>query len=125
MNKKILVVDDSPSIRRIVAAVLTEEGYDVFEAGDGIEALKLLQEMTGSESELGLIFADVNMPNMGGIEMIRKIKQTSFRYVPILVLTTESSVSKKMEGKEAGAAGWLVKPFTEEQLKNVVSRFLL
>ena len=71
-----------------------------------------------------MIITDVNMPEMDGITFIRKVKETQFKYLPILVMTTESQDDKKQEGKDAGAAGWLVKPFKPEQLTEVVSRFV-
>jgi len=124
MGKKVLIVDDSSTLRASVEFTLKEQGYEVLQAEDGGKGLELLKGMEGKEDELGMIIADINMPNMDGISMIRKVKETSFKFIPILILTTESQESKKMEGKEAGASGWLVKPFKPEQLTAVVSKFL-
>lgn len=122
--KKILIVDDSAALRTSVEFTLSEQGYDVLQAEDGSKGLAVLAGMAGKESELGMIISDINMPNMDGISFIKEVKKTAFKFIPILVLTTESQDSKKMEGKEAGASGWLVKPFKPEQLTAVVSKFL-
>ena len=124
MKKKVLIVDDSATLRASVEFTLSELGYEVIQAGDGIEGLEALKSLEGDESGLGMIFTDVNMPNMDGITFVKEVKKTSFRFVPILVLTTESQESMKKSGKEAGASGWLVKPFKPEQLVSVVSKFL-
>ncbi len=124
MAKKILIVDDSSTLRASVEFTLSEHGYEVLQAGDGVEGLEVLKGFEGKESEIGMIIADINMPNMDGITFIKEVKKTAFKFIPILVLTTESQESKKMEGKEAGASGWLVKPFKPEQLVAVVSKFV-
>ena len=120
----VLVVDDSATLRTSVEFTLTEAGYRVMGAADGAAGLELLRSYEGREDEIGMILTDINMPNMDGITFIKEVKKTSFRYTPILVLTTESQESKKLEGKEAGASGWLVKPFESEQLLSVVGRFV-
>lgn len=124
MGKKILIVDDSTTLRASVEFTLSEQGHEVLQAEDGDKGLEMLKGMEGNEDELDMIIADINMPNMDGITMIKEVKKTPFKFIPILVLTTESQESKKMEGKEAGASGWLVKPFKPEQLAAVVSKFL-
>lgn len=124
MAKKILIVDDSSTLRASVDFTLSEQGHEVVQAGDGVEGLEVLKGFEGKESEIGMIITDINMPNMDGITFVKEVKKTSFKFIPILVLTTESQESKKMEGKEAGASGWLVKPFKPEQLVAVVSKFL-
>lgn len=124
MGKKILIVDDSTTLRASVEFTLSEQGHEVLQAEDGDKGLEMLKGMEGKEDELDMIIADINMPNMDGITMIKEVKKTPFKFIPILVLTTESQESKKMEGKEAGASGWLVKPFKPEQLAAVVSKFL-
>jgi two-component system chemotaxis response regulator CheY len=124
MKNTILIVDDSATLRASVEFTLSEQGYEVLQAEDGKGGLEVLRGMAGKENELGMIITDINMPNMDGIGLIKEVKKTPFKYVPILVLTTESQDSKKMEGKEAGASGWLVKPFKPEQLSSVVSKFL-
>lgn len=122
MAKKILVVDDSTSIRTAAAFTLEAAGYEVVQAADGKEALEALKGI--QKQDLGMVITDINMPNMDGITLIKEIKQTDYKFAPILVLTTESQESKKKEGQQAGAAGWLVKPFQAEQLVGVVKKFL-
>jgi two-component system chemotaxis response regulator CheY len=123
-GKVIFIVDDSSTLRASVEFTLTEAGYTVVQAEDGAAALAALKKFDGKESEVGMIITDINMPAMDGITFIKEVKKTAFKFVPVLVLTTESQESKKMEGKEAGASGWLVKPFKPEQLTGVVSKFL-
>jgi two-component system chemotaxis response regulator CheY len=123
-GKVVLIVDDSSTLRASVDFTLVEAGYQVVQAEDGAAALSVLKGYEGKESELGMIITDINMPNMDGISFIKEVKKTAFKFVPILILTTESQDSRKMEGKEAGASGWLVKPFKPEQLTGVVSKFL-
>lgn len=120
MAKKILTVDDSASIRQMVSFTLKQAGYDVVEAIDGVQGL------SKAKSEAPhLIITDLNMPNMNGIDMIRGIRQVSeHKFTPILMLTTESDTSKKMEGKDAGATGWIVKPFNPEQLIKVIQKVM-
>jgi two-component system chemotaxis response regulator CheY len=123
-GKVILIVDDSSTLRASVEFTLSEAGYTVLQAEDGNTGLTVLKGYEGRESELGMIITDINMPNMDGISFIKEVKKTAFKFVPILVLTTESQDSRKMEGKDAGASGWLVKPFKPEQLTGVVAKFL-
>ncbi len=121
MERKILIVDDSRTVRASAEYVLTKAGYSVLLACTGVEALEILQSSDIS-GKIGMIISDINMPEMDGITLIREVRKLSFyKFVPILVLTTESQEDKKMEGKQAGASGWLVKPFTQEQL---VARFI-
>lgn len=120
MAKKILTVDDSASIRQMVTFTLKQAGYDVVEAADGVQGLSKAKLETPN-----LIITDLNMPNMNGIEMIRNIRQeVSHKFTPILMLTTESDETKKVEGKQAGATGWIVKPFNPEQLIKVIEKVL-
>jgi two-component system, chemotaxis family, chemotaxis protein CheY len=119
MPKKILVVDDSAAIRQSISFILSQEGYETVEATDGLEALNML----GSVGALDLIITDVNMPNLDGIGFIKKARELEkFKFTPILVLTTESQGSKMNEGKEAGATGWIVKPFNSEKLLGIVKK---
>lgn len=107
MGKSIITVDDSATIRKMVSFTLKGAGYDVLEAGDGLEAYNLLQGRP-----VHLVIADINMPNMDGIELTRRLRGlASFARTPILLLTTESAPGKKAEGRSAGATGWIVKPF--------------
>lgn len=119
MAKKVLVVDDSAAIRQSITYVLQQGGYDVVEAKDGMDGLTVLQGMDATD----LIITDVNMPNLDGIAFIRKVREIAkFKFTPIIVLTTESQGSKMNEGKEAGATGWIVKPFSAEKLLGVVKK---
>lgn len=120
MSKTILTVDDSASVRQMVAFTLKEAGYDVIEACDGKDALSKI-----NGKNLNLIITDLNMPNMDGIELIKNIRTDSpFKFVPIIMLTTESQAEKKAEGKNAGATGWIVKPFKPEQLVAVTKKVI-
>jgi two-component system chemotaxis response regulator CheY len=115
-----LAVDDSASVRQVERFVLSGAGYDVMEAKDGQEALNLLK--TGPAH---LILTDLNMPNLDGIGLIQAVrKHPTLRTTPIIMVTTESADGKKAEGKAAGATGWIVKPFTPEQLLAVVKKVL-
>ncbi|WP_045215236.1 response regulator [Desulfonatronovibrio magnus] len=119
MAKKIMTVDDSASVRQMVAFTLKDAGYDVVEAVDGQDALGKLS------SPVDMIITDLNMPNMDGLELIRQARgQSQFKFIPIIMLTTESQAEKKQEGKQAGATGWIVKPFKPEQLLAVVKKVL-
>lgn len=117
---KILAVDDSVSMRGMVAFTLRGAGHEVAEAENGQLALEVARG-----SSFDLVLADVNMPVMDGIAMVRELRaMDGYKGVPILMLTTESHTEKKMEGKAAGATGWLVKPFDPEQLLATVKRVL-
>jgi len=119
MGKKILVIDDSAAIRQSISYILNQEGYETTEASDGLEGL---QKLDGVD-HLDCIITDVNMPNMDGITFIRKARENAkFKFVPILVLTTESQGAKMNEGKDAGATGWIVKPFSADKLLAVVKK---
>lgn len=119
MAKKVLVVDDSTAIRQSITYVLQQGGYEVVEAKDGLDGLTTLQSMDPPD----LVITDVNMPNMDGISFIRKVREDAkYKFLPIIVLTTESQGSKMNEGKEAGATGWIVKPFSAEKLLGVVKK---
>jgi two-component system chemotaxis response regulator CheY len=116
----ILAVDDSPSMRDMVRIALTGAGFDVTQATDGEEALALARSQA-----FDLILSDVNMPNMDGIELIRALRaESAYRHTPILMLTTDGSAERKREGKEAGATGWIVKPFDPAQLIATMLRVL-
>lgn len=118
--QSVLVVDDSPSIRTLVDHVLASAGFNVVLAEDGVEALNYAQENT-----VDLVLTDINMPNLDGIGLIKALRALqNYKYVPLLVLTTESGTDKKMEGKSAGATGWIVKPFDPEQLVAIVKKVL-
>ncbi|MEE8056577.1 MAG: response regulator [Pseudomonadales bacterium] len=117
---QILVVDDSASMRNMVTATLQSAGHDVKDAGDGQAALDIAK--TG---RFDAVVTDLNMPVMDGIELVKNLRTlTSYKYTPILMLTTESAGDKKSLGKTAGATGWLVKPFNPEKLLATIDRVL-
>lgn len=119
MGKTILAVDDSASVRQMVSFTLEAEGHDVILAADGNDALAKLV------GPVHLVITDLNMPGMDGIQLISRIRASaSHKYVPILMLTTESHAAKKQDAKAAGATGWITKPFRPEQLRAVVERVL-
>jgi len=116
----ILAVDDSSSMRQMVAFTLKGAGYQVVEAADGQEALN-----KAKSQKFDLIITDVNMPIMDGITFIRNLRgEANYKFTPMLMLTTESSADKKAAGKAAGATGWIVKPFNPDQLLNTVKKVL-
>lgn len=116
----ILAVDDSASMRQMVAFTLKGAGHTVIEAADGQKALQAARTQN-----FNLVISDVNMPVMDGIALIRELRALpSYKFTPILMLTTESGSDKKMEGKSAGATGWIVKPFNPDQLISTVKRVL-
>jgi len=120
MSKRILTVDDSGSIRQMVGFVLKEAGYDVVSAVDGQDAVEKMKE-----SPVEMMITDLNMPNMDGIELIRWTRANpDHKFIPVIMLTTESQMDKKQLGKEAGATGWIVKPFNPDQLLSVVRRVM-
>ena len=120
--KTIFVTDDSPTARASISYVLKEKGYNVILAEDGVDALNKIKETTDS---IDLFLCDVNMPKMDGITLVGEIRRLQkCKFTPILMLTTESQESKKMEAKNAGASGWIVKPFEPEQLVSLVGRFV-
>jgi len=120
MAKTIMTVDDSNSVRQMVAFTLKQEGYDVIEAVDGLDALKKIQS-----AKVDLLITDLNMPNCDGLTLIKEVRaMANFKFLPILFLTTESSDEKKAQAKSSGATGWIVKPFKPEQLVSVVKKVL-
>lgn len=120
MAKTIMTVDDSASVRQMVCFTLKSAGYDVVEAVDGRDALS-----KSDNGSVNMVITDLNMPNLGGIDLIRELrKKPAYKFVPIIMLTTESQDEKKQEGKSAGATGWIVKPFKPEQLVAVVKKVL-
>lgn len=120
MAKIILAVDDSTSIRQMVAFTLKSAGYTVIEAVDGQDGLDKAKAQT-----VDLILTDQNMPRMDGLTLIRTLRTLpQFISTPILMLTTESSDDVKMQGKSAGATGWIVKPFDPHKLLEVIKKVL-
>jgi two-component system chemotaxis response regulator CheY len=119
MSKVILAVDDSASLRQMVNFTLSEAGYTVIEAVDGQDALAKLTDA------VNLVITDLNMPNLDGIQLIRSLRANpACKGLPIIMLTTESCETRKQEGKAAGATGWIVKPFTRQQMLAVVKKVL-
>ena len=116
--KRIMTIDDSPSLRQMVALTLESAGYEVIEARDGKDALA-----KADGREFHLFLTDLNMPGMDGIELTKKLRAiTTYKFVPIVLLTTESQTEKKMQGKAAGATGWIVKPFQPQDLLATVKK---
>ncbi len=116
----ILAVDDSPTLRQMISMTLRNAGHAVIEAKDGQEGLHCAQQQT-----VDLVLTDVNMPIMNGISLVKELRHLdSYRFTPILILTTESSAEMKQQGKAAGATGWLVKPFNPEKLLATIKRVL-
>lgn len=119
MSKTILIVDDSATMLMSVKATLEMSGFRVETAGDGVQALTKLK--AGVKPDL--IITDINMPNMGGLELIKHVRALpGFRFTPILTLTTESQAAKRDEGKKLGATGWLVKPIAGADLVKVIKQ---
>ncbi|MBU2753227.1 response regulator [Acidithiobacillus sp. CV18-2] len=122
MAKTILIVDDSASLRQVVRIALEGAGYEVLEAGDGVQGLAQLQ----AAPRVHLIISDVNMPNMDGITFLKNIKQLpNYKFTPVIMLTTESGDEMKQEGRAAGAKAWVVKPFQPQQLLAAVAKLVL
>jgi two-component system chemotaxis response regulator CheY len=116
----IMAVDDSASMRRMVAFTLKGAGHEVIEAEDGAAALAAARG-----KKVDLVVTDVNMPNMDGITLVRELRALpAYRFTPILVLTTESTDAGKQEGRAAGATGWIVKPFSPDQLIATIRKLL-
>jgi two-component system, chemotaxis family, chemotaxis protein CheY len=117
---RILAVDDSPSMLRMVTLTLASAGHSVAQATDGREALAAARV-----EAFDVVVTDVNMPNMDGIELVHELRGLpAYRHVPLLILTTEATADRKQQGKNAGATGWLVKPFNPERLLAVVEKVL-
>jgi two-component system chemotaxis response regulator CheY len=118
MKKLVLTVDDSKTIREMVSFTLKNADFDVVEACDGEEGLKILENKTPD-----LIISDVNMPKLDGFSFVKALRcLPKFKHVPVLMLTTEQTDEKKAEGRAAGATGWIVKPFDPEKLIQVVNK---
>jgi len=121
MAKTILIVDDSISLRQVVSIALSNAGYEVIEACDGQDALA---KLTGQK--IHLMISDVNMPNMDGLSFLKAVRQhPTYKFTPVIMLTTEAGEERKKEGQAAGARAWVVKPFRPEQLLVAVSKLIL
>jgi two-component system chemotaxis response regulator CheY len=120
MAKKILLVDDSASVRTVAGIALREAGYDVLEAGDGKQGLAKL-----NGERVHLIISDVNMPVMDGITFLKEIKSNpNYKFTPVIMLTTEAGDDKKQQGREAGAKAWIIKPFQPKALLDAVAKLV-
>lgn len=120
MSKTIMTVDDAATMRKMVRFTLKSTGHEILEASDGMQAFNALKQR-----KVDLVITDVNMPNMDGIELTKRLRTLpNFSRTPIILLTTESDANKKSQGKAAGATGWIVKPFNQEQLLSIVSKVL-
>jgi len=116
----ILLVDDSASMREMVSFTLIDAGHEVTEAEDGVEALQFAKGQS-----VDLVITDVNMPNMDGITLTGELRKvTEYKFTPILILSTETGSDKKKQGKDAGATGWIEKPFDPDSLLTTVNRVL-
>ena len=120
MNKSILVVDDTRSMRKMVAGVLAGAGYEVSEAGDGVEALQLAQTR-----HFDLVVTDHNMPRMDGVTLVREMRQLpQYDAVALIVLSTEVDPVLKQKGRDAGATAWMAKPFDPQRMLDIVGKFI-
>ncbi len=121
MSKTVLVVDDSASMRQVVAGTLESAGFTTMQAVDGVDALAKLDQQ-----RVNLIISDVNMPNMDGISLLREVKKRAdTKFTPVIMLTTETVADKKEEGRQAGAKAWIVKPFQPDQIVAAVHKLLM
>jgi len=120
MAKTFLIVDDSAAMRQLIAFTIKDAGHEVLLAENGRDALEKLK---GAKADM--VITDLNMPEMDGIMLIKELRgMAQYKFIPILMLTTESQVAKREEGKTAGASGWIVKPFSAEKLLGVVRKFV-
>ncbi len=121
MAKRILVVDDSSSVRTVARMALREHGYDVVEASNGQEGLQMLEG-----ERVHLVISDVNMPTMDGITFLKEIKRhPNYKFTPVIMLTTEAGEDKKQEGRAAGAKAWITKPFQPQLLVDAVAKLVM
>lgn len=119
MAKKILVVDDSMTVRQQVGAVLTQAGFEVVEAQDGVEGADAI----AADKDIAMVVCDVNMPRMNGLDMVAKVKGDAANAdLPIIMLTTEGNPALIQQAKSAGAKGWILKPFKADQLLATVNK---
>jgi two-component system chemotaxis response regulator CheY len=120
MARKALIVDDSVCMRRMVSDTVEQMGFTTLQAGNGQQALEVL-----ADQPIDLVITDLNMPEMDGLQLIRCLReQSTYQYIPILMLTTESQDAVKQRGRAAGATGWIVKPFNPERLQQLIARLV-
>jgi len=118
---RILSVDDSKPIRDLISYILTQHNHEVITASDGLEAMQVARD----NDPVDLALIDVNMPNMNGVSLVSKLRRLDdYKYIPIIMVTTETDSYRKQKAKSVGATGWLAKPFTEERLLNVVDKVI-
>jgi two-component system chemotaxis response regulator CheY len=117
MSKTILVVEDSISFRQVVRGTLEKAGYTVIEAGDGRDACAVLDGR-----KIDMIVSDINMPHMDGLAFVKHVKATEYKFVPILMLTTEGQKETKEMGRSLGVRAWIVKPFQPNVLLDAVNK---
>jgi two-component system chemotaxis response regulator CheY len=121
MRKQVMVVDDSRTVRQIVGAVLVKAGYEVVEAVDGVDGASQVEQ----RPELAMVICDINMPRMNGLEMLEAVKSEGKNAtLPVIMLTTEGKPQLIARAKEAGAKGWIVKPFKPEMLLATVKKLV-
>lgn len=119
MNKRIMIVDDSSSFRQLMRITLKDAGYEVIEAINGTDALDKLKD------GIDMVITDLNMPYLDGIELIKELRKIpAFKFTPVIMLTTVSQNSRKVEGRQAGATAWINKPFKPEQLLIIIKRII-
>jgi two-component system chemotaxis response regulator CheY len=119
--KKVLIVDDSPTIRQQIGRALIEAGFEVIEATDGFDGI----EKIAADKGIGIVILDINMPRMNGLEMLEKVKQhADSGHLPVIMLTSEGQKSMIERAKRAGAKGWIVKPFKSELLVGAVRKLI-
>jgi two-component system chemotaxis response regulator CheY len=123
MNRYILVIDDSSTIRVSVTMALKELGFPVKQAENGQDALDKIEEIKKGGDEIALCISDINMPVMNGIEFITEFRKTD-KFTPLIILSTENDKGIIQQGKSSGASGWIIKPFQTDDLLNVVRRFV-
>lgn len=123
MDKHIMIIDDSPTIRISVEIALKGIGMPVEQAENGIDALEKIKKIKEQGGDIALCICDVNMPQMDGISFVKEFKKSD-KFTPIIILTTESGEEKIQIGKDAGVSGWLVKPFQPADLIKIVERFI-
>jgi len=123
MNRYIVVIDDSPTIRVSVEMALKQMGLPIVQAENGQDALDKISKIKGDGDDVAICISDINMPVMSGLEFIAEFRKVD-KFVPVVVLTTEAEKDMIQKGKEAGASGWIIKPFQAEDLLNVVKRFV-
>lgn len=123
MNKYIMVIDDSPTIRVSVEMALKQLGLPIKQAENGQDALEKIGQIKDEGSEIAICISDINMPVLNGLEFIIEFRKVD-KFTPVVVITTEAEKDVIQKGKEAGASGWIIKPFQAEDLLNVVKRFV-